>query len=80
MDALPGDQRRAVQARVLEELEYGEIARQTGASEQVIRKRVSRGLATMRRRLSGGLLSADLFRHEMGGWCRRRSAWGEHAA
>jgi RNA polymerase sigma-70 factor (ECF subfamily) len=54
MDELPGDQRRAVQARVLDELEYGEIARQTGASEQVVRKRVSRGLATMRRRLTGG--------------------------
>jgi RNA polymerase sigma-70 factor (ECF subfamily) len=54
MDALPGDQRRAVQARVLDELEYGEIARQTGTSEQVVRKRVSRGLATMRRRLTGG--------------------------
>jgi RNA polymerase sigma factor (sigma-70 family) len=54
MDALPGDQRRAVQARVLDELDYGEIARRTGASEQVVRKRVSRGLATMRRRLTGG--------------------------
>jgi RNA polymerase sigma-70 factor (ECF subfamily) len=54
MDALPGDQRQAVQARVLDELDYGEIARQTGASEQVVRKRVSRGLATMRRRLTGG--------------------------
>jgi RNA polymerase sigma factor (sigma-70 family) len=54
MSELPGDQRRAVQARVLDELEYGEIARQIGTSEQVIRKRVSRGLATMRRRLTGG--------------------------
>jgi RNA polymerase sigma factor (sigma-70 family) len=54
IDALPGDQRRAVQARVLDELEYGEIASQTGTSEQVVRKRVSRGLATMRRRLTGG--------------------------
>ena len=54
MNELPGDQRRAVQLRVLDELEYGEIARQSGASEQVVRKRVSRGLATMRRRLTGG--------------------------
>jgi RNA polymerase sigma factor (sigma-70 family) len=54
MNELPGDQRRAVQARVLDELEYGEIARRSGTSEQVIRKRVSRGLATMRRRLTGG--------------------------
>jgi RNA polymerase sigma-70 factor (ECF subfamily) len=54
MNELPGDQRRAVHARVLDELEYGEIARQSGASEQVVRKRVSRGLATMRRRLTGG--------------------------
>jgi RNA polymerase sigma factor (sigma-70 family) len=51
---LPDDQRRAVQARVLGELEYGEIARRNGTSEQVVRKRVSRGLATMRRRLTGG--------------------------
>ena len=54
MNELPGDQRWAVQARVVDELEYGEIARRSGTSEQVIRKRVSRGLATMRRRLTGG--------------------------
>jgi RNA polymerase sigma factor (sigma-70 family) len=54
MSELPGDQRAAVQARVLEELEYGESARQSGTSEQVIRKRVSLGLVTMRRRLTGG--------------------------
>ena len=53
MSGLPGDQRQAVQARVLDELEYSEIARQSGTSEQVIRQRVSRGLATMRRRLNG---------------------------
>jgi RNA polymerase sigma-70 factor (ECF subfamily) len=54
MNGLPGEQRQAVQARVLDELAYGEIARRSGTSEQVVRKRVSRGLATMRRRLTGG--------------------------
>jgi RNA polymerase sigma factor (sigma-70 family) len=54
LSELPGDQRQAIQARVLDELEYGEIARRSGASEQAIRKRVSRGLTTMRRRLTGG--------------------------
>jgi RNA polymerase sigma factor (sigma-70 family) len=54
LNELPGDQRQAVQARVVDELEYGEIASRSGTTEQVIRKRVSRGLATMRRRLTGG--------------------------
>jgi RNA polymerase sigma-70 factor (ECF subfamily) len=45
---LPDDLRDAVTARVLEEREYGEIADQLGCSEQVVRKRVSRGLARLR--------------------------------
>ncbi len=52
LEALPSEQRAAVHARVLNDLTYPEIARVTGVSEQSARKRVSRGLATMRRRLT----------------------------
>lgn len=45
---LPDDQRMAVEARVLRELDYAQIASACGASEPVVRKRVSRGLATLR--------------------------------
>jgi RNA polymerase sigma-70 factor (ECF subfamily) len=46
--ALPADQRRAVQARVLDEKAYAEIAREESVSEQALRKRVSRALAALR--------------------------------
>jgi RNA polymerase sigma factor (sigma-70 family) len=45
---LPADERTAVRARVIEEREYGEIARSFGCSEMVVRKRVSRGLERLR--------------------------------
>jgi RNA polymerase sigma factor (sigma-70 family) len=48
---LPDDQRTAVQARVVEERGYEEIALAAHTSASVIRKRVSRGLADMRARL-----------------------------
>jgi RNA polymerase sigma factor (sigma-70 family) len=48
---LPADERSAVLARVVDELEYADIAQQVGASQATVRQRVSRGL----RRLSGGL-------------------------
>ncbi len=48
---LPPDQRVVLQARVLEEQGYGEIAAQLQCSESVVRKRVSRGLAALRTRL-----------------------------
>jgi RNA polymerase sigma factor (sigma-70 family) len=48
---LPLDQRVAVQARVLEDRTYPEIATELRCSESVVRKRVSRGLATLRTRL-----------------------------
>jgi len=51
--ALPADQREAVLARVLDEDEYGAIARRASTSEAVIRKRVSRGLTGLRQRLEG---------------------------
>jgi RNA polymerase sigma factor (sigma-70 family) len=52
---LPLDQREAIQARVIEERGYGEIAAELETSEAVVRKRVSRGLAAIRRRLGGAL-------------------------
>ncbi len=49
---LPTDERAAVNARVVEEREYGEIARALGCSQMVVRKRVSRGLARLREGLA----------------------------
>ena len=50
---LPDDQREAIQAHVIEERGYDEIAAELETSEAVVRKRVSRGLAAIRRRLGG---------------------------
>jgi RNA polymerase sigma factor (sigma-70 family) len=52
LGGLPEDQRAALVARVLEEREYGEIAQRLECSELVVRKRVSRALATLRAALS----------------------------
>ena len=49
LDELPPEQRQAVAARHLEGLEYPEIALELRCSESVVRKRVSRGLAALRR-------------------------------
>jgi RNA polymerase sigma factor (sigma-70 family) len=46
--ALPALQRAAVEARIVEEREYRDVAAQLGCSESVVRQRVSRGLKTMR--------------------------------
>lgn len=51
LNALPADQATAIRARVLEERDYGDIAATLRTSELVIRKRVSRGLNTMRREI-----------------------------
>jgi RNA polymerase sigma factor (sigma-70 family) len=48
MDGLPDDERAAVHARVVDERAYAEIAGTLRCSEQVVRKRVSRGLARLR--------------------------------
>jgi RNA polymerase sigma-70 factor (ECF subfamily) len=53
LDALPADQRDALEARVVDEREYAEIALAARASESVVRKRVSRGLAGLRERMGG---------------------------
>jgi RNA polymerase sigma factor (sigma-70 family) len=48
---LPEDQRDAVRARVIEELDYEEFRAVAGLSAQAARKRVSRGLAALRRKV-----------------------------
>lgn len=51
LERLPEDQRDAVRARILDERSYGEIAGELQTSELVVRKRVSRGLAALRKNL-----------------------------
>jgi RNA polymerase sigma factor (sigma-70 family) len=51
LDELPEDQRRAIEARIVEERSYDEIASELHCSPAVVRKRVSRGLATLKHRL-----------------------------
>ncbi len=51
LDTLPSDQRDAVQAHIVEDRSYAELAQQHRTSEPVIRKRVSRGLSSLRRHL-----------------------------
>ena len=51
IDELPPDQREAVRKHVLEDRAYGEIAIDSGTSEAVVRKRVSRGLGALRSRM-----------------------------
>jgi RNA polymerase sigma factor (sigma-70 family) len=48
---LPESQRIAIVRRVLQDEEYESIAEDVGCSESVIRQRVSRGLAALRRTL-----------------------------
>ncbi len=51
MDALPADQRRAVELRVIDECGYADVALTLGVSEQTARARVSRGLRALSSRL-----------------------------
>ena len=53
VEDLAPEQRDAVVAHVVQERSYEEIAGALGTSEAVVRKRVSRGLQTMRRRMGG---------------------------
>jgi RNA polymerase sigma factor (sigma-70 family) len=48
---LPADQLQALRARVIDERDYEEIARDLQCSEAVVRKRVSRALSTLRSRV-----------------------------
>jgi RNA polymerase sigma-70 factor (ECF subfamily) len=51
LEALAPDQRAAIRAHVLDERSYAEIAADEHVSEAVVRKRVSRGLASVRERM-----------------------------
>ena len=51
VEELPGDQQDAVRARVIDEIDYPDIAKDLRCSEAVVRKRVSRGLGTLRARM-----------------------------
>jgi RNA polymerase sigma-70 factor (ECF subfamily) len=51
IDELPPDQREAVRAHVLDDRSYSEMAAAADTSESVVRKRVSRGLGTLRDRM-----------------------------
>jgi RNA polymerase sigma-70 factor (ECF subfamily) len=48
LERLPEPQREAIRARMLDELEYPEIASDLRCSEAVVRQRVSRGLKALR--------------------------------
>lgn len=48
LSGLPESQRSALRARVLHEMEYDDIARETRSSTQAVRQRVSRALRTLR--------------------------------
>jgi RNA polymerase sigma factor (sigma-70 family) len=48
---LPDEQGEAIRLRVLQEQEYADLSDELSVSEAVVRKRVSRGLAGLRRKL-----------------------------
>jgi RNA polymerase sigma factor (sigma-70 family) len=51
--ALPEDQKQAIEARVLHDREYADIAAELQCSEALVRQRVSRGLRALRTRVVG---------------------------
>jgi RNA polymerase sigma factor (sigma-70 family) len=53
VEDLAPEQRHAVVAHVVDERSYADIAGELHTSEAVVRKRVSRGLRSMRRRMGG---------------------------
>lgn len=55
LEELPQAQREAVRARVIREQPYEQIAERLAVSEAVVRKRVSRGIATLRTRIEEDL-------------------------
>ncbi len=54
LGALPDAEREAIEARVLDEAGYGEIAARLQCSEAVVRQRVSRGLRRLRATVEEG--------------------------
>lgn len=59
LDGLTGDQRRALQLRVVEERPYGEVAAALGVSEQTARARVSRALRALAKAIDPELLNEE---------------------
>ena len=57
--ALPRDQRRAIELRIVEDLAYEEMAAVLAVSEQVARARVSRALRALARVLRDGVKAKD---------------------
>jgi RNA polymerase sigma factor (sigma-70 family) len=53
MHALPAEQRRAVELRVVEQLDYEEVAGELGCSQNAARLRVSRALRTLTLSMQG---------------------------
>lgn len=51
LETLSSDQREAVHLRVVSEMDYADIARRVGVTEDVVRARVSRGLRLLARDL-----------------------------
>jgi RNA polymerase sigma factor (sigma-70 family) len=51
VEELPADQQEAVRARIVEDREYSDIAKDLRCSEAVVRKRVSRALTRLRDQL-----------------------------
>lgn len=51
--SLPDEQRLAVEARVIQERDYAEIAGELSCSQALVRKRVSRGLEQLRAQMGG---------------------------
>jgi RNA polymerase sigma-70 factor, ECF subfamily len=54
LEELPQDQRSLITARVIDDRPYDELAGERQLSQTAVRKRVSRGLATLRSRLEEG--------------------------
>ena len=55
VEDLPPDQRDAIDAHIVRDRSYEEIAESLHTSEAVVRKRVSRGLAAIRKRIGAEL-------------------------
>jgi RNA polymerase sigma-70 factor (ECF subfamily) len=51
LETLPAEQREAVHARIIDELDYDAVAARAHVSPAAARQRVSRGLAALRRRI-----------------------------
>ena len=51
LEDLPGDQRDAVRARIVEDRSYSEIAAELRCSRSVVRKRVSRGVRAIKAKM-----------------------------